>query len=253
MGFLGTNSTFSADFNLVAHLAMGMALLGGMLLARRRHYRAHKYCQSTVLLLNLPLIAFIMVPSFRDQVQPQLPGSLGDRFYAVATVHAVIGVIAQVLGLYILLVAGTRLLPRRLRFRRYKPWMRTELVLWWIVVLAGVAVYAVWYILPAAGSTVGAHSRNRLTVTLVNFQFQPKTLTIPAGTTVEWVTAQGVHTVDSDQGLFKSSILSSGGSFRHTFNRPGIFPYHCDVPGSPGGIGMAGRIIVRPQGREYSR
>ena len=145
MGFLGTNATFSADFNLVAHIAMGTALLGGMLLARRRHYRAHQYCQSTVLLLNLPLIAFIMVPSFHDQVQPQLPGSLGDRFYAVATLHAVIGVLAQVLGLYIILVAGTNLIPRRLRFRRYKTWMRTELVLWWIVVLAGVGVYAVWY------------------------------------------------------------------------------------------------------------
>jgi uncharacterized membrane protein YozB (DUF420 family) len=110
--------------------------------------------QSTVLLLNLPLIAFIMLPPFRDQVQPQLPGSLGDRFYAVATVHALIGVITQVLGLYILLdillVAGTKLLPRRLRFRRFKPWMRFELALWWIVVLAGVGHYAVWYILPAS-------------------------------------------------------------------------------------------------------
>jgi uncharacterized membrane protein YozB (DUF420 family) len=148
MGFLGTHATFSADFNLVAHIAMGMALLGGMLLARGRHYRAHKYCQSTVLLLNLPLIALIMVPSFRDQIEPQLPGSLGDRFYAVTTVHAVIGVLAQVLGLYILLVAGTTLIPRRLRFERYKRWMRIELALWWTVVLAGVGVYAVWYMAP---------------------------------------------------------------------------------------------------------
>jgi uncharacterized membrane protein YozB (DUF420 family) len=148
MGFLGTNATVSADFNLAAHIAMGIALLGGMLLARRGHYRAHKYCQSTVLLLNLPLIAFIMVPSFRDQVQPQLPGSLGDRFYVVATVHAVIGVLAQVLGLYIILVAGTTLIPRGLRFKRYKLWMRIELALWWIVVLAGVGVYSVWYMAP---------------------------------------------------------------------------------------------------------
>jgi uncharacterized membrane protein YozB (DUF420 family) len=124
---------------------MGIALLVGMLLARREHYQAHKYCQSTVLLLNLPLIAFIMVPSFRGTVQPHLPGGLGDEFYAVATVHALIGVVAQVLGLYVLLVAGTSLIPPRLRFRRYKRWMRTELVLWWIVVLAGLGVYVVWY------------------------------------------------------------------------------------------------------------
>ncbi len=247
MGFLGTNATFSADLNLVAHIAMGIALLCGMMLARRRHYRAHKYCQSSILLLNLPLIAFIMFPSFRDQVQPQLPGSLGDRFYAVATAHAVIGVIAQALGLYILLVAGTKLVPRRLRFGRYKRWMRTELVLWWIVVLVGVGVYSVWYIAPAAESAAGAHGANRFTVTLINFQFQPKTITIQAGTSVDWVNTQGVHTVDSDQGAFKSSTLGSGGTFQYTFNRPGVFPYHCDFHGSSGGAGMAGRIIVRPR------
>jgi plastocyanin len=195
--------------------------------------------------LNLPLIAFIMFPSFRDQVQPQLPGSLGDRFYAVATIHAVIGLIAQVLGLYILLVAGTTLVPPRLRFRRYKRWMRTELVLWWIAILAGIGVYYVWYLAPAASGTAGAHGGNGLTVTLVNFQFQPKVITVSAGSTVRWVNTQGVHAVDSDQDFFKSSILHSGGIFRHTFNRPGVFPYHCDFHGGPGGIGMAGRIVVR--------
>ena len=34
MGFLGTHATFSANFNVAVHIAMGIALLGGMLLAR---------------------------------------------------------------------------------------------------------------------------------------------------------------------------------------------------------------------------
>jgi plastocyanin len=248
MGFLGAHATFGADLNLVMQIAMGIALLGGMLLARRKHYRAHKYCQSTVLLLNLPLIAFIMLPSFRTQVEPQLPGSLGNTFYAVATIHAAIGAIAQVLGLYIILVAGTNLVPRRLRFRHFKPWMRTELVLWWTVILAGIGVYSVWYMTPAASSPAASHGGNRVTVTLVNFQFQPKTVTIRPGTIVAWVTAQGMHRVDSDQGLFRSSILVPGRTFRHAFNRPCIFPYHCEFHGASGGVGMAGRIIVRARG-----
>jgi uncharacterized membrane protein YozB (DUF420 family) len=124
---------------------MGLALLGGMVLARRRHFRAHAVCQSAVLLLNLPLIALIMLPSFHQSVQPQLFGGLGQRYVAIATIHAVVSGIAQVLGLYIILVAGTGIVPRGLRFSRYKLWMRTELVLWWIVLALGGGLYYVWY------------------------------------------------------------------------------------------------------------
>jgi uncharacterized membrane protein YozB (DUF420 family) len=127
---------------------MGVSLAAGMVLARRRRFRAHMFCQSSVLLLNLPLIASIMFPSFHQQVQSQIPGGLGDSYFAVATVHAILGVAAQSLGLYIILVAGTSLVPQRFRFRRYKVWMWTELALWWVVLLSGVGVYHVWYGLP---------------------------------------------------------------------------------------------------------
>jgi uncharacterized membrane protein YozB (DUF420 family) len=148
-GFLGTGAPFSADLNLVLHIAMGLALLAGMLLARRRLYRAHAYCQSAVLLLNLPLIALIMAPSFHQQVQPALPGGLHLSYVAVATVHAAIGVAAQLLGLFVILVAGTRLIPERWRFTRWKVWMRTTLVLWWIVLLFGIGTYYYWYMAPS--------------------------------------------------------------------------------------------------------
>jgi hypothetical protein len=52
-GFLGTGATFRADFNLVVQITMGLALLTGMLLARRKQFRAHKYCQSSVMFLNI--------------------------------------------------------------------------------------------------------------------------------------------------------------------------------------------------------
>jgi hypothetical protein len=57
-----------------------------------------------------------------------------------------LGTLAELGGLYILLAAGTRLLPPRLRIRNYKLWMRTVLVLWWAVLLLGVATYGRWYI-----------------------------------------------------------------------------------------------------------
>ena len=46
-GFLGTGATLPADLNLVVQLTMGLALLVGTFLARRKQFRAHKYCQSS--------------------------------------------------------------------------------------------------------------------------------------------------------------------------------------------------------------
>jgi uncharacterized membrane protein YozB (DUF420 family) len=143
--FVQPGAPFTANFNLVAHIVMGLILIGGMFLARSKHYTIHKYVQSSVVLLNLPLIALIMVPSFRAQVEPGIPSQLGMPYFAVATVHAVIGILAQLLGLYIIAAAGTNLLPNRMRFTNYKRWMRTTLILWWAVVFLGIGTYYVWY------------------------------------------------------------------------------------------------------------
>jgi uncharacterized membrane protein YozB (DUF420 family) len=146
-GFLGTDATFSADLNLIVQLMMGAALFIGCILARQRRYRAHGICQTTVLLLNLLMIALVMGPSFR-LVMPALPRGLHHRYYAVAVVHGFLGVAAELLGLYIVLIAGTNLVPRVLRFKKWKRWMRAELILWLFVLLGGVATYYVWYIAP---------------------------------------------------------------------------------------------------------
>jgi hypothetical protein len=50
-GYLGTGATFEADLNLVVQL-MGLALIAGSLLAKRKRYTAHGICQTTVLLLK---------------------------------------------------------------------------------------------------------------------------------------------------------------------------------------------------------
>ncbi len=143
-GFLGTGATLAADGNLIIQLLMGVALLAGMVLARRKYYRAHAVCQGSVMVLNLLMIASIMLPPFWREVVPGLPGRLGNSYYFVPTLHAALGGIAQLLGLYILLRAGTNLLPRILCFQNYKVWMRTELVLWWVVIVVGVATYFAW-------------------------------------------------------------------------------------------------------------
>ncbi len=147
-GFLGTGATFGADLNLTIQVMMGVALAAGVVLAKRRRYRAHGICQTTVLLLNLIMIGLVMEPSFRLQVTPALPRVLYKHYVAVAAVHGFFGIAAELLGLYIVLVAGTKIVPESLRFKNWKAWMRTELILWTFVLLTGLATYCAWYIAP---------------------------------------------------------------------------------------------------------
>jgi hypothetical protein len=147
-------------------MGMGAGLLTGALLARKGFYRLHAVCQSAIVLLNLAVIALAMFPSFHRQVSPQLPGKIGKPYYALASAHAALGVIAEIGGLYILLAAGTSLLPRRLRLTRYKFWMRIVLAAWWLVLLLG---YLRPVVCPAALRSCNCRSveglRNQLIIT----------------------------------------------------------------------------------------
>ena len=145
-GFLGTQAPRYADVVLLLEIFMGAGLLVGALLARRQRFRAHAWCQSLIVLANLIVIVALMVPSFHSHVLPRIPLKLGKAYYALATAHAALGTVTEFAGLYILLAAGTKLLPEEFRITRYKLWMRTVLVLWWVVLLLGSATYARWYV-----------------------------------------------------------------------------------------------------------
>jgi len=77
------------------------------------------------------------------------------------------------------------------------------------------------------------------TVTLVNTSFAPAVVTINAGQTVEWKWNDGQvpHNVTFD--TFRSSTKITGTYF-HTFDSPGVYPYRCTIH-----INMAGTVVVR--------
>ena len=141
-GFLGTAAPRTADIVLLLEVGMGAGLVAGALFARAKWYRLHAGCQSAIVLLNLILIALTMFPTFHSRVLPKLPARIGKPYYALAVTHAAMGSVAEIGGLYILLAAGTNLLPAKFRITRYKLWMRSVLLIWWIVLLLGVATYA---------------------------------------------------------------------------------------------------------------
>jgi uncharacterized membrane protein YozB (DUF420 family) len=144
--FLETAAPRAANVVLVLEIAMGIGLLLGARLARKKCFRQHAWCQSAIVLLNLAVVAVMMIPSFRVHVLPRVPAKLGKAYYALATTHAAFGAVTELAGLYVLLSAGTNLLPEKLRITRYRLWMRTVLVLWWVVLLLGMATYTRWYV-----------------------------------------------------------------------------------------------------------
>jgi hypothetical protein len=54
-GFLGRPSTFGADLNLLVQLAVGLALVAGLVLARRARYGAHGACPRPLRFSNYKL------------------------------------------------------------------------------------------------------------------------------------------------------------------------------------------------------
>lgn len=133
-----------AELNLLVQLVLGALLLAGMLLARRGWYRLHGACQSTALLGSLALTAIWMIPALRDVYAPGLAGGRLHRVNVAVLAHVGVGSVVLLLGLYVVLVAATPLVPARLRFTNYKAWMRTLLGLWWATILLGALLY--WFV-----------------------------------------------------------------------------------------------------------
>jgi uncharacterized membrane protein YozB (DUF420 family) len=144
-GFLGTSANFAADMTLVLSLLVGAALSVGFVLARRRNYRWHRVVQTVAALTNAVLVFWLMILPFRDFVAPGVPQRLGERFYGVTTIHALVGASALVLGLYVVLRANG-LMPKPLRFQNYKAVMRVSYALYLLATLIGVFVYLTWFV-----------------------------------------------------------------------------------------------------------
>ena len=62
------------------------------------------------------------------------------------TIHALVGLAALLLGVFVVL-RGNGLVPKALRFKNYKLFMRTAYVLYMLATLLGVIVYVLAFVL----------------------------------------------------------------------------------------------------------
>jgi uncharacterized membrane protein YozB (DUF420 family) len=145
-GFLGTRAPFLSDLTLILILITAVLFTIGWQLARNKHFEAHRWVQTSSATLNAVVVLVVMIRSFVVHILPGIPGKLLTGDYAVTTVHALVGATGLLLGLFVVLRANG-LVPRALRFKKYKPFMRTAYSLYMAATLIGVIVYTEAFII----------------------------------------------------------------------------------------------------------
>lgn len=87
-------------------------------------------------------------------------------------------------------------------------------------------------------------------ITVSDNRYSPSSVTAAPGDQIVFTySGNSSHPTESDNGGWATFPLNSGNRTKTiTLNTPGTFPYHCQLHGGAGGIGMAGTIIIQPLG-----
>ena len=93
---------------------------------------------------------------------------------------------------------------------------------------------------PATGGSTGGGSQVAPnSVTILNFAYDPATITVAKGTTITWTNKDPTaHTVTGNG--FDSGSIGPEGTYQHTFNEAGTFPYGCTFHPN-----MHGTVVVQ--------
>jgi len=144
-GFLGTHANLAADLTLTLMIIAAALFTIGFATARRRQYQLHRWIQTSAATLNAILVLWMMILPFRDFVLSDQGGPRTATFYTITSLHALIGAIALSFGLFVTL-RGNELVPRALKFKDYKPFMRIAYSLYMLATVLGIAVYLTWFV-----------------------------------------------------------------------------------------------------------
>lgn len=96
---------------------------------------------------------------------------------------------------------------------------------------------------PAASPTSTPTPPSQFALTIRDFAFSPRVLTVPIGSTVTATNQdEATHDWTSDSGVWRSGDLPQGGSYSFTFTTSGTFGYLCERHPH-----MTGTITVTPR------
>jgi uncharacterized membrane protein YozB (DUF420 family) len=158
-GFLGTGASLLADLTLLAYILLilpGMIL--GFIFARQGYHRPrHKGLMIGITVANWLLIIFLMMATFMFDVAPNVAEQPTNPRYTIPSVHALLGLPAQILATYIvvrMLIEDYQVGQARQRgekdvskywFKAAKPVMRLTLLLWILTASLGIITYLTRY------------------------------------------------------------------------------------------------------------
>lgn len=142
-GFFGPGPLI-ADANLILEIILVAGLTYGFVLARRGNIDAHRINQTTWVVLNVGLIVLVMAGSLHD-VNVSRPAELGDWRVGVTWLHAAVGTLTALTGVWIVLQMND-VLPQSLHVAGWKNLMRAALAGYWLTALLGFATFYFWYI-----------------------------------------------------------------------------------------------------------
>lgn len=102
------------------------------------------------------------------------------------------------------------------------------------------AVVALVTLTVAGRATQAAPARQATSVNIVDYNFNPQSITVAAGSTITFTnTGKATHTASSTTGAFDTGRLSAGQSKSATLNTAGTYAYVCQIHES-----MTGTIVV---------
>jgi amicyanin len=93
----------------------------------------------------------------------------------------------------------------------------------------------------AFGAVAAQEAKDENTVTIDNFTFTSREMTVAVGTTVKWVNHDDIpHNVIDKNKAFRSKALDTDDSYSFTFASAGTYDYFCGLHPQ-----MQGKIIVK--------
>ena len=112
----------------------------------------------------------------------------------------------------------------------------------WMIGLAIVGTLAMGLFASSPSVTANAQSvAANAEVKIDNSSFGPQSLTVLGGETVTWTNRDDIlHTIVSNDGVFKSKVRDTDEKFSYTFNKMGTYSYYCSLHPK-----MVGKIVVQ--------
>lgn len=142
MGIFNPNAPFLVDLNLLIQIIIFAVLVTSLIFKFKKNYMKHGATMGIAIALNTVSVLLVMVPSLLSQ--QGLFENLTTSFALATISHAILGSLAEILGIYLLATWIFHRHDVKTCFKN-KRIMRATTFLWLVELIVGVYIYAMLY------------------------------------------------------------------------------------------------------------